>query len=437
MERVWHDLRFALRSLIKSPSFSIIAIVTLSLGIASTTSIFSVVNAVVLQPLPYPESDRLYHVGTAMTDGRATAGGLSPFALSRMKEQSTSFEDFAGAFQFEVSIQDPTDRPLKTLAFVVSDGFFDVFRTNMAVGRGFVPEEHIEVRGATAAPSVVISHRLWQSAFASDPNIAGSSIAAGAMSLTVVGVAPPDFDYPAGADIWIAFDPGTEVTAVYLDGVGRLAPGSSGEQGATELTMLASRFEQESPSFQNRTIFATGLKEWVVGDTSTTLVILLAAASTLLLIACANVMTLLLSRGGGRSREIALRAALGAGRWRLAQQLMTESLVLAAVGALVGLAGTRLALTALSMLGPDELPRMGEVGIDPSVLLFTLLITGMTGVLFGSMPAARLLRADIKTLMGGSARGASGARGGGIFNVLVLGTNRPRHDPRHRSRTPG
>lgn len=419
MSGLWRDLRFAVRALVKNPSFSLVAVGTLSVGIGSTTSIFSVVNAVVIQPLPYPQSEKLVRVGTGMTDGRTTAGGLSPFALTRLKEQSSSFEDFAGAFRFEIAIQDPSSRPLKTEAYVVTEGFFDVFGAPMAVGRGFTPEEHTQ---SSDAGSMVLSHRLWANAFGADSSIQGRVIAAGNLSYTVVGVAGPDFDFPAGADLWVAFDPGSEMTAFFLDGVARRADGSSLEQGQTELEMLASRFAQESASFRARTMVATDLKEWIIGDTSRTLIILLAAAVTLLLISCANVTTLLLSRGSTRTREIALRAALGAGRWRLAQQLVTEALTLAAAGAVTGLLASLVALRVLARIGPGELPRLGEVGVDGGVLVFTLAVTAATGVLFGLMPAVRLVSTDIKSLMGGSARGSSGGRAGTtIFNALVFG----------------
>jgi putative ABC transport system permease protein len=418
MSDLWRDLRFAVRSLAKNPSFSLIAIVTLSLGIGATTSIFSVVNAVVIQPLPYPQADELVHVGTAMTDGRATGGGLSPFALVRLREQSSNYEDFAGAFRFEVAIQDPAARPLKTEAYVVTEGFFDIFGAPMALGRGFTPEEHLQ---NTDAGFLVLSHRLWANAYGADPSIVGSTIAAGRGSYTIVGVAGPDFDYPAGADLWVAFAPPEDITAVFLDGVARLADGSSLQQGRTELAMLATRYAEESTSFRARTIVATDLKEWVVGDSSQTLLILLAAAVTLLLIACANVTTLLLSRGAARTREIALRAALGAGRWRLAQQLVTEALTLAAAGAVAALLLTVASLQLLSRVGPGELPRLSEVGIDSTVLAFTLGVTAATGVLFGLMPAVRLVSTDIRSLMGGSSRGASGGRGGShVFNTLVF-----------------
>ena len=352
-----------------------------------------------------------------MTDGRSTTGGMSQFAITRLNEQSGSFDGFAAAYRFEIAIRDLDDRPLKTVAYVVTPGYFDIFAKPMAVGRGFLEEEHPD-----GEPNfVVLSHRLWTNAYNADPSIVGAAIPAGPGSLTVVGVASPDFDYPVGADIWLAIRPPPNQPANVLEGVGRLTQGVTFEQGQVELDLFASRFAEESNSFRNRVMRIRDLQESIVGDTSTTLLILFGAAATLLLIACANVMNLLLSRGETRTREVALRAALGASGWRLIGQLLVESMTLAAIGALLGLAGTWLSLKVLDAIGPGELPRLAEIQIDGSVLLFTVVATALTGLVFGMLPAARLVAADIKSLMGGSSRGASGGRGGArVFDALVL-----------------
>ena len=420
MDALLRDLKFSVRSLAKNRAFSVIAILTLSVGIGSTTAIFSVVNAVVLTPLPYPDAEELVHIRTAMTDGRSTTGGISPFAQDRLNEQSSSFDGFSGAFRMEIAIRDMEDRPLKTAAYIVTPGYFDVFAEPMAIGRGFLEQEHLDF-----APSfVVLSHRLWAGAYNADPSIVGAAIPAGPGSLTVVGVASPDFDYPVGADLWLAARPqqaGVQYTGFYLDGIGRLSDGVTVEQGQVKLDLFAPRFAEESGSFQNRVMPIQDLQASIVGDTSTTLLILLGAAATLLLIACANVMNLLLSRGETRTREVALRAALGASSWRLIGQLLTESMTLAGVGAILGLTGTWLSLRVLAAVGPGELPRMAEIQIDGSVLLFTVCSTALTGLVFGMLPAIRLVATDIKSLMGGSSRGSSGGRGGArVFDVLVL-----------------
>jgi putative ABC transport system permease protein len=421
MDALFRDLRFAARTLAKKRSFTLLAVLTLALGIGGTTAVFSVLNAVVLSPLPYPEAHELVRVRTAMTDGRLTGGQLSPFAINRLNEHGTTLEWTAGAYRFEVAVQDMESRPLKTMAYVVTEGFFDVFGKSMALGRGFVPEEHPQMDTGTEyePTAMVLSNRLWQNGFAADPSIIGRSVPPG---LTVVGVAAPDFDYPVGADLWIAFRPPPEQTGLYLDAVGRLAPGVTPAQARAELEAFSARFAEESSSFQARVMTLTDLKETIVGDTSTTLFVLFGAAAIFLLIACANVMNLLLVRGATRSGEIALRAALGAERQRLFRQLLTESLVLAGLGAAIGLGISWISLRVLETMGPADLPRMSEIAIDGQVLAFTVAATGFTGVVFGLLPTLQLLGTDLKTLMGGSTRGPrGGTRDSRIFNSLVLG----------------
>jgi predicted permease len=414
MAGLWRDLRYSLRALLHAPAFTGIAVLTLSIGIGSTTSIFSVVNAVVLNPLPYPDPGELVTLGTYMTDGRETGGTISPFALTRLNEQSASFTAFAGAYRWEVAIRDLEDRPLKTSAYIVTEGYFDILRKPMTLGRGFLPEEHGEDGGG----SVILSHRLWESAFNGDPSLVGRSIPSGPGSLTVVGVAAPDHDLPLGADLWIAFRPDPNQAAFFLEGIGRLTPGVAIEQGRAELATLSRRFEEESASFRNRAMEIESLHVAIVGDMSTTLMILLGAAGVLLLIACANVMNLLLSRGASRTREVAVRAALGAGTWRLVRQLLTESMTLAAFGAVVGLMATWGSLALLEAVGPADLPRATEIGIDGTVLGFAVLAAAATGLLFGAVPALRLVGTDIRSLMGGSSRGMSGS--GRVFTGLVV-----------------
>jgi len=341
---------------------------------------------------------------------------MSPFAITRINDQSSTVARIAGAFRFEIAVQDFESRPLKTAAYVVTEGWFDVFGKPMALGRGILPEEH--GTDPFAVCCVILSHRLWRSAYGADPSIVGKAIPPG---LQVVGVTDPEFDYPVGADLWVPFRFGPNDAGFSLEAVGRLAPGATSEQARAEFGALAARFAEESSSFRSRAMVLTDLKESIVGDTGKTLLILLGAAATLLLIACANVMNLLLTRGAARTREIALRAALGAGRLRLVGQLLTESLVLAGAGALIGLAGAGILLRVLKALGPADLPRMSEIGIDGTALLFTVATTVLTAVVFGLLPALRLLASDLTTLLGGSSRGAGAGVGAGpLFSGLVL-----------------
>ena len=288
----------------------------------------------------------------------------------------------------------------------------------MAAGRGFVEEEYTQID--EVVNTVVLSYRLWQNAFNGDPGIIGTTIPSGNQSLTVVGIASPEFDYPVGADLWLPHLPPVNFYGNYLEAVGRLAPNVNIEQAQAELDIFASRFEELAPIFVARRMVPQDLKETIVGDTSTTLFVLLGSAAALLLIACANVMNLLLSRGDTRTREIALRAALGASPWRLIRELITESMTLATAGTLLALVGTTVSLRVLAAVGPASFPRLEEVSIDGNVLLFAMAATAFTGLIFGLLPAVRLAAADIKSLLGGSARGSSGVRASKIFSGLVL-----------------
>ena len=242
----------------------------------------------------------------------------------------------------------------------------------------------------------------------------GSSIVTTEFSIPVVGVAPPGFDYPDGANLWVGAPHNAGGPGHFWRSVLRLAPGVPLERAQSELSILASRLQEEVPESNRGRIFATTpLQDEIVGDMRSTLIILMGATATLLLIACVNVVNLLLSRGAARSKEVALRAALGAGRWRIARQLLTESIVMAGTGAVLGIGATWVALRVLSRVSPANLPRIDEVGIDGSVLLFTVAITALAGVLFGLAPALRLLATDIRGLLGEGARGSSSGPGQG------------------------
>lgn len=417
MDAILRDVRLSVRSLLRNPAFTVVAVLTLSLGIGATTSIFSVVNAVVLEPLPYTGADRLVHIRTAMTDGRQTTGGMSPLAHTRIMESSQTISHASGAFGFEVSLQDLTGTPVKTVAVIVDRGYFDVFATPMAVGRGFLPEENV----AGGPPVAVLSYPFWRDVYGADPALVGNAVPTATGSFTIVGIAPPGFDYPPGTDVWIAFGPDPEMAGFFLDGVARLSPGATTEQAGAELGVMAQRIAQESNSFRNRTMLMEPLQDHIVGDMRSTLIVLLGGAGVLMLIACANVMNLLLGRGAGRAKEVALQAALGARRGRIIQALLTESLVLAGAGAVVGLVGTVVALRIFGAIGPADLPRIAEVGIDLDVVLFAVGLVAITGVAFGLAPAVRLARSDIRTLMGESARGSSGGPGSSaLFGTLVV-----------------
>ena len=360
MEAFARDVRLTLRSLIRDPAFTLVAVTTLALGIGATAAIFSVVDGVVLDPLPYAAPEQLVVVRTVTTDGRPTTGRVSPYSVTRIHTEADQLVGLAGFRSQDVAIVDREERPLSTAAFDVTEGFFDILSLPMAEGRGFLPEEH-----AFPAHTVVLSHGLWQNSFGGDPGVVGSSIATVDGSLTVVGVARPEFDYPAGADLWLASRRNPNEPGIILNSVARLAPGASVEQAQSELDRFADRFRNESSAFQGRAFSVEPLHAALVGDTARTLLVLLGAAAMLLLIACANVMSLTLARGATRESSVALRSALGAGRKRIIGQLMTESVVIALAGAAAGLGLAAGLLGASPSPGTrgDPPPRGGHDGL--------------------------------------------------------------------------
>lgn len=400
------DLRFTLRYLRKSPGFAFSAVLTLALGIGATTAIFSTVNAALLKPLPYPQAGNLYGLRTALTDGRVTTGLLSPVEILRLNETNTSVARAAGTTQQNLTLLRDDGQPIKTSVYGVSEGFFEMFGLPMTLG-GFTPE-HYAVRGV---PPVVISRRAWRDVFSSDPAIVGKPIRFAEATTTIAGVAPDGFDIPHDADFWFAnrLDPAD--VGHSWEGYMRLKPGASLSQATQEMGGVMDSVARDFPaSAKNRVYVVKPLVNQIVGDLSSILIVVLSATGLLLVLACVNVTNLLLARGAARAREMAVRVALGASRGRIVRQLLTESIILATVGAVSGLAlaygGIRLMLAA----GAGKLPRLEAVAFDSNVLLFALATMAVSGIIVGFAPAIRLAGTDLKTLMNESGRSASGGR---------------------------
>jgi putative ABC transport system permease protein len=412
MEELIRDLRYSFRSLGNSPRFTLIAVLTLSVGIGANTSIFSVVNGVLLKELPYGEPDRLVRVRTVMTDGRATAGGISPLEQHAIRQDFASFTAVTSTYPYDITVLDAEERPIRTNSYAITEQFFETFGIPLYMGRDFLPVEFESPDNL----SVILGYQLWRDVYGSDPEIIGKTIPTTEVALPVVGVAPPGFDYPDGANIWFSLPHSPAGTNHGFQGVARLSPGAAIQRAEGELAVLASRLEEEFPGAnRGRGFRVTSLRDEIIGDMRSTLIILMGATATLLLIACANVVNLLLSRGAVRAKEVALRAALGASRGRLFSGLLIESLVLAGAGAALGLGSSWVALKVLLSLGPESIPRLDEVGMDLNVLLFTVAITGMAAVLFGLVPAVRLVGTELRTLIGDASRGSSGGPGQGRF----------------------
>ncbi len=405
------DLRFAIRSFLKQPTFTAVVVITLALGIGANTAIFSVVNAALLQPLPFPEPDQLYFLRTAMTDGRPTSGKVSPVQLTRLNTVSKTVKVASGTYLYELSLMPPDGGVIKTLAYGVAEGFFEVFGVQMALGRAPGPEEHV----VGGPGGIVVSYRVWRDVLGSNPNIIGTNVrmdSGTGAGQTVVGVAPPEFDFPVGTDVWFALAFPPEMPGHLYDGYLRAAPGMSLNQLRSEGRTIMEALGEVNPDFNlNREFVFEPLLESVVGDMGQTIKILFGATAVLLLIACINVTNLLLSRGTVRAREIALRVAVGASRARIVRQLLTESFLLTLIGATLGLGLSVVGVRLLLLVGPADLPRLESVPIDGNVLLFTLGSALLVALLMGFAPALRLARSDLRSLVNEGGRGGSAGPG--------------------------
>src|SRR5262245_29471530 len=420
-------LKYAIRSLIKNPRFSLIAIAALALGIGANAAIFSVVNTVLLQPLPYPDASRLVRVCREFQGGMGCSESI-PKYLSAAKAQSMdaiAAYDFAGP-GLNLS---GSGLPRQIKGIHVSASYFRVFGATQAIGRTFTDDED-RVGGPRVA---VLSNGLWTSQFGADPAIAGKSILLNGDPYEVVGVLAARFQAEPPADVYIPLqaDPNSTNQGHYLSVAGHLKPGVTLAQARAEMKVLGDQFRRANPKWMDDTEQAGvyGMRDIAVRDVRPMLLILLGAVGLVLLIACANVANLLLARSAGRQREIAIRTAIGAGRARIVRQLLVESLLLAVLGAIAGgIAGVWGARVLIS-LSPGGLPRADELAnaplfgalLDWRLLAFMVAVAIVTGLLFGIAPALHLSRADVSgALKESSGRGVSSRRAARTRDALVV-----------------
>src|SRR5688500_3331092 len=413
------DLRYAFRSFAKRPGFAVIAVVTLSLGIGATTAIFSVVQAVLLRPLEYPEADRLVKV-IGFDKAEGTTGNLSPADFLDFQRDATSFERMgANGWVGLATISGVRGEAERAGWVQVTEGFFPTLRLQPAVGRGISADDD-----RPGAPRVaLISDGLWRRRFGADPSIIGQAISFNDMPVTIIGVLPASYRHleinpERPADIFTPFRWDTAQPnrgGHFIRGVARLKDGQTLEQGRAELEQIAARLEGQYPTDNtDQSVRVDYLLDSMVGQSRPVVMRLAGAGIVVLLVACANVANLLLARGTGRLRELALRSAIGADRGRLMRQMLTESVALSTLGAIGGIAVALLATRALTVLAAAGIPRADQIGVDGAVLAFALLAALITSVVFGLVPAIHLSRQDLNDALkegGGKQQGAAVGRG--------------------------
>jgi len=414
MDGLNKDLRFAFRGLLKRPAFTAIAVITLGLGIGATTAIFSVVNSVMLRRLPYRTAERIVAIRELNPDGKRIQV-TGPNFLD-WRAQNTVFEHLAAIKTTNANLT-LADQAERIDLAQTSANFFDVFGVGPQQGRLFVAGD--EQAGHT--PVVVLSDALWRRRFAADPSVIGKPVTLDGNSYTVVGIVPPDFRYPDKTEAWLpplklapemnpAIEPTQRRGAGYLSAVALLKPGVTVAQAAGEMETITSRLRQQYPDTNNRRFNQVlSLQTHLIGDSRTMLWLLFGAVVFVLLIACANVANLLLASAVSRSKEMAIRTALGASRWRVIRQLLTESAILALTGGLLGLFLSSYGVTAITKLLPQEFPRVNEIGMDWRVFGFTLGASLLTGFIFGFAPALQISRTDVQEAMKENARGTAGS----------------------------
>ncbi len=420
METLFKDLQYGIRNLLKRPGFFAIAVITLGLGIGANSAIFNTVNAVLLRPLSFPDSESIVLFEGLNPSYGTTDGNMSVPDLVDWQSQNQSFEQIAGFISGGVLLTS-NEETERIRASSVTGNFFALMRTNAALGRTLQPDDARKGHDDIA----VLSYGLWQKRFGGDPKVIGSKVKVSGDNTTIVGVMPNGFEFPQQSEMWFPFplEASAEVRDNrYVNVIARLKPGVTVAQAQADMNTINQRLAQSySVTNTGWSTRVSNLRERMVSGMRTSLLVLLGAVALVLLIACANVANLLLARASARQKEIAVRTALGASRLRIVRQLLTESLLLSIIGGVVGF-GLSVWLTRLLIaVSPANSPRFDEIGIDRRVFLFTLGITLLTGLVFGVAPALQTSRLDLnEKLKESGRRGAGGERHNRLGSLLIV-----------------
>ena len=425
METFWQDIRFGARTLLRSPGITALAIIALALGIGGNSAIFSVVNAVLLRPLPFTEPEWIMAVWATAPDRGLNQTGLSFQRFSAVAEQNKVFES-VGAYVGDSRTMTGRGDPIQLNTLRVSAGFLNVLKVNLAMGRNFTGEE--DKRGGQTV--AILSHTAWERYFSSDPGVVGKTVTLDGLTFNIVGVMPAGFDFQGfQVDLWEprVFEPtflgsdAVERGSGYMNVIARLKPGVTAQTAQSELTTIAAQNVFAGHPDEHYTLGSQLLAEQAVSNIRTTLLIMLGAVAFVLLIACANVANLLLAKAVGRQKEITVRAALGASRGRLIRQFLTESILLAFIASVLGVLLSTWGLHFLISAAGGSLPRASEIKVDGRVLWFTILVGVLTGVIFGLAPALQASKSDLNESLKDNSRGATGGlRRNRLRSILVI-----------------